>query len=104
VLELPEGETFESPGVQRPYQHLTREEAMERASFPLWVVPRLPEGQWRMLIVHVEPRERPPIQEMVHINYLREDAQHQDPAAATKSRGNAHRDRRPLSAMARAIK
>jgi hypothetical protein len=30
-----------------------------------------------MLVVHVEPRERPPIQEMVHINYIRENAQHQ---------------------------
>jgi outer membrane lipoprotein-sorting protein len=77
VLELPAGESFASPGTRHPYQHLTLEEAVERASFPLWVVPRLPEGEWRMLIVHVEPRERPPVQEMVHINYLREDAQHQ---------------------------
>ena len=29
------------------------------------------------MIVHVEPRERPPVQEMVHINYMREDAQRQ---------------------------
>jgi outer membrane lipoprotein-sorting protein len=77
VLELPEGETFASPGADRPFQHLTLEEAVARAGFPLWVIPRLPEGQWRTLIVHVEPRERPPVHEMVHITYMREDAQHQ---------------------------
>jgi outer membrane lipoprotein-sorting protein len=77
VLQLPAGETFASPGAGRPFRHITIEEAVERAGFPLWVLPRLPEGQWRMLVVHVEPRERPPIQEMVHITYMREDAQHQ---------------------------
>ena len=77
VLDLPSGETFASPGAGRPFRHITIEEAVERAGFPLWVIPRLPEGQWRMLVVHVEPRERPPVQEMVHITYMREDAQHQ---------------------------
>lgn len=77
MLDLPSGETFASPGAGRPFRHITIEEAVERAGFPLWVIPRLPEGQWRMLVVHVEPRERPPVQEMVHITYMREDAQHQ---------------------------
>ena len=77
VLELPPGETFASPQAGRPFRHITIDEAVERAGFPLWVLPRLPEGQWRMLVVHVEPRERPPVHEMVHITYMREDAQHQ---------------------------
>jgi outer membrane lipoprotein-sorting protein len=77
VLELPAGEVFASPHAGHPFRHITIEEAVERAGFPLWVLPRLPEGQWRMLVVHVEPRERPPVQEMVHITYMREDAQHQ---------------------------
>ena len=76
VLELPAGETFAAPGADRPFRHITIEEAVARAGFSLWVLPRMPEGQWRMLVVHVEPRERPPIPEMAHITYMREDAQH----------------------------
>jgi len=75
VLALPDGEEFASFGIHRPLVDVTPQEAAQRASFPVFVVPRLPGGQWRMTVIYVEPNERPPIHEAVHINYTRDDAQ-----------------------------
>ncbi len=73
TLELPEGETFENVHAHQP-EHVTLEQAAGQASFPVLALPRLPEGNWRTMVIHVAPRQRPPVAETVVVNYMREDA------------------------------
>jgi outer membrane lipoprotein-sorting protein len=75
VLTLPEGESFVSVGDDLALDHVSIQEAARRASFRLFVVARLPEGEWQMIVTYVRPRERPVRTESVHITYMREDAQ-----------------------------
>jgi hypothetical protein len=75
VLTLPPGEEFVSPLAHHAIRDVSVEEAARRASFPVWVVPKLPEGQWRIMVTYVQPSARPPVHEMVHVNYIRDDAQ-----------------------------
>jgi len=72
-LELPAGETFVDLDA-RP-EEVTLAEAAERASFRVFAVAKLPEGDWRMMIHFMPGRQRPQVPESVHINYVREDAQ-----------------------------
>jgi outer membrane lipoprotein-sorting protein len=94
VLSLPDGETFASVGEDFALDHVNLEEAARLASFRLFVVPRLPDGEWRMSVVYVRPRERPARAESVHITYMREDAQQQ---LALTERATAQADEPELS-------
>lgn len=79
--ELPPGTfVFEPPpGVEvlppEPHRHrrCTLEEAAGAAPFPLFFVPRLPAGDWRLHVNLTEARRRPPLPASVWLIYHRAD-------------------------------
>jgi hypothetical protein len=71
--EDPEGEEFGSDLDVR-FADVSLDEAAERASFPMFEIPRLPEGSWRAIVRYLPSRERPLTQQTVSISYMREDA------------------------------
>jgi outer membrane lipoprotein-sorting protein len=73
VLELPEGESFAS--LDHYVEPVTLPDAVARASFKVFAVRKLPEGDWRIQVHYSAAGRHPPEQESVHINYMREDAQ-----------------------------
>jgi outer membrane lipoprotein-sorting protein len=76
VLELPEGETFASLD-RHEIAWVTLPQAVERASFKVFAVRKLPDGDWRIHAHYAVRRRRPPIPESVSIHYMRDDAQRQ---------------------------
>jgi outer membrane lipoprotein-sorting protein len=75
VLEPPEGETFASLG-HHEIGPVTLQEAVERASFKMFAIRKLPEGDWRIRVHYAAGTQRP-MPESVHMHYMREDAQQQ---------------------------
>jgi hypothetical protein len=73
VLELPAGESFAD--LDHELAEVKLSEAVERASFEVFAVRKLPQGEWRIRVLYAAPTRRPPMPESVHINYMREDAQ-----------------------------
>jgi len=55
------------------HRHYTLEEAAEAALFPVFYVPELPEGDWRLHVHYSEPRTRPPLPAQVSLVYHRAD-------------------------------
>lgn len=73
VFEPPPGEKVRPPDVGRARRY-TVAEAAAAASFTVFMLPRLPEGEWHLHVHYSERRERPPLPEMVHLAYHRADA------------------------------
>lgn len=73
VFEPPPGEEVRPPDLVRSHGY-TLAEAAGAASFTVFKLRDLPEGDWRLHIHYSEKRERPPIPEMVHLAYQRADA------------------------------
>ncbi|CAN5823103.1 hypothetical protein BH20ACT14_BH20ACT14_10570 [soil metagenome] len=75
VFGPPPGEEVRSPDIGL-HEPMTIEDAAQRASFPLFYVPELPEGRWDLHIMYSPERQRPPMKESVHLAYHRSDATH----------------------------
>jgi hypothetical protein len=75
VFEPPPGEEIRGPEIAI-HEPVTIEEAARRASFAVFYVPELPEGRWDLDVMYSPARERPPMEESVHLAYHRADATH----------------------------
>lgn len=94
VFEPPAGEEIRSPDIGL-HEPMTIEEAAQRASFPIFYLPELPEGRWDLHVMYAQARQRPPVRESVHLAYHRSDATHhlmvtQRPAEAGEPDWVAH--------------
>jgi outer membrane lipoprotein-sorting protein len=72
VFVPPPGEEIRPPETFA-HREYSLEDAAELAGFPVFEIPELPEGQWRLHIHYSPPRERPPIQANVALFYHRAD-------------------------------
>lgn len=73
VFVPPPGEEVVPPEPARRRRY-TLEEASADAPFPVFLIPELPEGDWRLHVNYHTPRRRPPTQAHVGLLYTRADA------------------------------
>jgi outer membrane lipoprotein-sorting protein len=73
VFVPPPGEEVLPPETSRR-RHYTLEEATAEAPFPVFFIPELPEGDWRLRVNYHPPRRRPPMPAHAWLIYTRPDA------------------------------
>jgi outer membrane lipoprotein-sorting protein len=73
VFVPPPGEEVLPPETTQR-RHYTLEEAAAEAPFPVFLIPELPEGDWRLLVNYHAPRRRPLMPAHVWLIYTRPDA------------------------------
>ena len=74
VFQPPAGVEVVPPETGR-HKRYTLEEAAQAAPFPVFFIPELPEGDWRLRVNYTEARRRPPIPVNVWLIYHRADGQ-----------------------------